>query len=99
MVNLPQGLTLSQLSTKWASILNVLLNNSTLNRSVLPNISLAIGSNTIPHKLGRPLQGWNTCRIHGVATSLYDLQDTNQMPELTLVLHSTAATVVDLEVF
>ena len=99
MTNLPQGLTLSQLSTKWASILNVLLNNAQLNRSVLKSVSLSSGNNTINHNLGRPLQGWNISRIRGVATSLYDLQDTNQMPDLTLILHSTAATVVDLEVW
>ena len=96
---LPQGLPLSQMQTKWAAILNVLLGNAQLNRSVLKKVSLAIGYNTINHGLGRDLQGWSVCRIRNVATSLYDTQDLNQMPDLTLVLHSTAATVVDIEVW
>lgn len=93
---LPQGLTLPQLSTKWASILNVLLANPQLNRSVLQNQVLASGRNVVNHKLGRPLQGWNTSRIRASAT-FYDAQDSNLTPDLTLVIFSSAPVTVDIE--
>lgn len=99
MSNLPQQQTPSQLSTKWASILNPFLAKPALQVSLIKNISLVAGDNTINHGLGRPLQGWYTARLHGAYTQLYDLQDTNQMPDLTLILNSSVAVIIDLVVF
>ena len=94
---LPQGLALPQLSTKWAAILNVLLNNPQLNRSVLKSQKLVTGVNSLNHGLGRNLQGWNISRMRGVSAAIYDLQDTNTMPDLTLVLNCSTPVVVDIE--
>lgn len=97
-MQLPKGLTLPLLQTKWASILNPLLGNPSLNSVILPNVNLVNGSNTINHTLGRALMGWRLIRVRAAAT-IYDTQDSNPMPSLTLLLTSNAAVTVDLEVF
>jgi len=97
-MQLPKGLTLPLLQTKWAAILNPLLGNPSLDSVILQNVSLAIGTNTINHTLGRKLQGWRIILINGAAT-IYDKQGSNQTPDLTLVLVSNAAVMVSLEVF
>lgn len=66
--------------------------------TALTGVVLAIGANTIPHKLNRTLQGWFPIRMRA-ATSLYDSQDTNPDPTQTLVLNSSAVVTVDLWVF
>lgn len=97
-MNLPKGLDLPMMQTKWASILNVLLSNPSLSSSILRNVSLANGTTVVNHKLGRPLQGWRIVGINGAAT-VYDSQASNQTPALTLVLVSSAAVIANLEVF
>jgi len=89
---------ISQMQTKWASIINPLLSNPSLQSSILSNVSLASGSNTINHLLGKPLTGWRIVRIRASAT-IYDTQDSNPRPELTLLLTSNNPVVVDIEVF
>lgn len=98
MTKLPKQLTLDQLQTKWPAIIDPITTNPANNSIILPNISLIVGANVINHKLGRKLQGWRTSRVRAVC-SLYDTQDTNQMPELTLNLVSNAVVTVDLEVY
>ena len=68
------------------------------NWALLTKQKLVTGSNTIPHTLGRNLSGWLVIRQRGAAT-LYDTQDTNQTPALTLLLTASAPVVVDLKVF
>jgi hypothetical protein len=98
MAKLPQQLTLPQMMTKWAAAINPFINNPSLLTSILSNIALTTGNNVIPHKLGRNLQGYRIVRQRAPA-SIYDTQDTNQMPALTLQLVSSAPVVIDLEVF
>lgn len=95
---LPQKLKLEEMQPKWASQLNPMLKNPSLQTSVLKSVSLVTGTNTIDTKLGRPLQGWYISRQRANA-SIYDAQDSNQTPELTLVLISSAPVVIDLVVF
>lgn len=86
------------MQNSWGSILNPLVANPTLKNLVLENILLVMGSNVINHKLGRKLQGWKVVRQRSAA-SLYDTQDSNLSPDLTLVLVSDANVSVNLEVF
>jgi hypothetical protein len=86
------------MQTRWASVLNVLLNNASLQSNILKDVKLIAGNNSINHGLGRNLQGWRVVRINGVA-SLYDLQAQNAAPNLTLILNSSAPVTVNLEVF
>jgi len=86
------------LQTNWASVINPVVNNPLTNGILLKEVSLATGANVINHRLGRKLQGWILVRIRA-ASSIYDTQDTNQTPQLTLNLQSSASSVVDLYVF
>jgi hypothetical protein len=95
---LPQGLNLSQTQNTWATALDPIINFAPNRGLLLSNIALASGANVVNHKLGRKLQGWIPVRVRASAT-LYDTQDTNQMPQLTLNLTASAAVVVDLWVF
>lgn len=95
---LPQKLGLPLMQTQWAQQLDPIISNPTVNNLILQNVSLIAGTNVIDHKLGRKLQGWATSRVRANAT-IYDQQDTNQTPQLTLVLVASAPVVVDLVVF
>lgn len=95
---LPKKQPWEMAQTTWATQIDPIIANPTINNLVLKNVSLVAGSNTINHRLGRALQGWNSVRIRAAAT-LYDQQDTNQTPQLTLVLVASAPVVVDLVVF
>jgi hypothetical protein len=98
MADLPKQQTLEQLQSKWPAILNPIIKNPANNSSTLQNVSLTSGVNVINHKLGAKLQGWSIVRQRAAA-SIYDNQDSNQSPQLTLVLVSSAPVVVDLQVF
>lgn len=98
MADLPKMQTLDQLQSKWPAILNPIIKNPSNNSNILKNIKLTTGTNVINHGLGQNLQGWNPIRIRSSAT-FYDQQDSNQMPDLTLVLVSSADVVIDLEVY
>lgn len=95
---LPKKLMWDMAQDRWAAILNPLIKNPSNNRLILKNVKLTTGTNVINHGLGAPLQGWNPVRIRASAT-FYDLQDQNQMPDLTLVLVSSANVTIDLEIF
>lgn len=97
-MNLPRGLTLEMMQTKWSAILNALLSNPSVNSLILPNVSLLTGANVINHTLGRKLRGWRIVRLRALVT-IYDTQDLNTMPDLTLLLTSSGNVTVDLEVF
>lgn len=97
-MNLPKGLTLPLMQTKWAGILNPLIGNPSLATRILPNQPLINGSNVINHGLGKALTGWRIVRLRASA-SVFDTQDSNPKPELTLLLTSSAAVVADIEVF
>lgn len=98
MAKLPQGLDLTATQNRWASVIEPVISNPANNSLLLKNVVLASGTNVINHRLGRKLQGWVIVRKRGPA-AIYDNQDGNQIPELTLVLVSDAAVTVDLEVF
>lgn len=90
-----QNLMLMQSS--WTSQLNPLLSNPSNNTSILKNVQLISGTNTINHLLGKKLQGYRIIRQRALA-NIYDAQDSNQSPQLTLVLISDAPVSVDIEV-
>lgn len=91
-------LTISQLQTNWAQLLNPVIDNPISAGLLLNRIQLVTGVNVINHKLGRKLQGWVVVRQRAAA-NLYDTQDSNIMPALTLQLTSSASVTIDLYVF
>lgn len=91
-------LTLTLLQSNWATLLNPVLDNPIVQGDILEGIQLASGANTINHKLGRKLRGWFIVRQRALA-SIYDTQDTNPTPAVTLRLTSNASVKVDIFVF
>lgn len=89
---------LSMLQTQWSSQLNPLLIAPLASGHILTQIALVSGSNNIHHKLGRTLQGWFIVRQRAAA-SIYDTQDANLTPTVTLQLHASAPVKVDIFVF
>lgn len=88
----------NQLQSNILSYLNTIGQNALLSGVILANQSLKSGDNTINTKLNRKLQGWFIIRQRGPA-SLYDKQDSNQTPNSTLILNSSANVSVDIFVF
>lgn len=86
------------MQTQWSQAIDPILINPLNSASVLKSVSLTSGANVVNHLLGAPLQGWYCSRIRASAT-VYDTQDTNQTPQLTLNLVASADVVVDLVVF
>lgn len=90
--------SLMLLQKQWIPQLNGLLRNPSLQSTILQKVSLHAGPNTINHLLSRNLQGWRIVRQRAQA-SIYDTQDSNPSPNLTLILVSSATVEVDIEVF
>lgn len=98
MPKLPQGLEQIQMENTWASIIEPVLNSPMARPVHLKNVSLAAGSNTVNHRLGRKLVGWISTRLRANVT-VYDTQDSNPNPQLTLTLEASGPVVIDLVVF
>lgn len=84
------------MQTKWASQLNPLLSNPTNQGYILKNISLTVGNNTINHLKGSSLNGYIVVGMRGGFSQIYDVPST--MPNLTLILNSSAIVEIDLMV-
>lgn len=89
---------INALTTNLQQIFTALTKQVQLNSVVLQNISLVVGTNNVPHTLGRTLTGWKIVRQNGLAL-IFDRQDTNPNPNNYLVLQSDAAVVVSLELY
>lgn len=88
----------NQLQLNIAQLLEPMAANPLTQGNILTQVALTSGTNTIAHKLGRKLIGWQVIRQRASAT-LYDLQDANLTPAQTLVLVASANVTVDLYVF
>lgn len=95
---LTQRLPLTQMQHNWAQDLNPIISNPLNSQLILKNVSLVAGLNTINHLLQKNLQGWNPTRVRSAVT-IYDQQDTNPTPQLTLILFASAPAIIDLAVF
>lgn len=95
---LPRKLPWDIAQDRWAVQIDPIVNAPQNSSLILKNIALTTGSNVINHKLGKKLQGWVIVRQRALA-SIYDTQDSNQTPDLTLQLTSNANVTVDIEVF
>lgn len=87
------------LQTAWASKINPVLSSPIATPVLLKNQVITTGAvNVINHGLQRPLIGWIPIRVRAQAT-LWDTQDVNQSPNLSLFLNSDANVTIDLLVF
>lgn len=89
---------IDQLQTNILGPLNRLLGLPLNSGQQLVKVNLASGANTVPHGLGRELQGWFLVRLRASAT-VFDTQDSNPTPAKTLLLTASAAATVDLYVY
>lgn len=90
--------TVNQLQSNIISAVNPILANPIVSGTILTSVSLVVGSNTISHNLNRNLQGWIIIRQRALS-QIYDTQDSNPNPSITLILVASSAVVVDLYVF
>lgn len=84
--------------TKWSSQINPVIANPLTNGNLLTSIKVVSGKNTINHGLGRKLQGYIVV-MNNAATTFYDSQSANQMPDLTLILNASGAATISIYVF
>ena len=98
MSKLSNLLPFNLLRDKWSATLNPIIANPVVKGNLLQNIVLRAGDNTINHGLGNRLQGWIVVRSSAIS-DIYDKQDQNQQPELTLVLRSSVDVKVSIYVF
>lgn len=67
--------------------------------NIISNVSLKTGQiNIVNHRLDRKLLGWEIVRLRSEA-DIWDSQDQNASPNLTLLLNCSADCVVDILVF
>lgn len=88
----------NQLQNNIIDSLKPLTSNAQNQGSILTNVALVIGVNSISHGLGEPLTGWTIIRQRS-AGSVYDMQDSNPTPQTTLVLVASVAVNVNIYVF
>jgi len=79
----------------WAQTLNPIINSPLSAASIIENVVLINGTNIIPHKLNRLMQGWFLMDINGIASIYRSLPFNNK----TLTLVSNAAVTIGLGVF
>jgi hypothetical protein len=86
---------LSRLQTQWKAILDPVIANPTTNPTLLKNIVLKTGVNTINHNLQAIQQGWVVTDINAAIT-LYRSAPYN---DLTLTLVASAPATISLLVY
>lgn len=96
-MGLPLNLPLPTMQTRWKSDLDPMLSNPLNEISILKNVSLMTGDNTINHLLGRVMQGWFLIDLQGIAT-IYR-PSTSPFNKLTLTLTSSADVTCSIGVF
>jgi hypothetical protein len=94
-MQLPLGLPLGQMQTRWKSLLDPVLSNELNSIIILKDVSLKSGSNVINHLLGQNQAGWIITDIQGSA-SVYRSAPFN---DKTLTLTSSANVVVSIGVY
>ena len=80
---------------RWKSILDPVLANPMTNMSILENVVLSTGSNSIPHFLQQVQQGWVITDIQGAAT----VYRNGAFNDTYLYLHASAGVTVNIGVF
>ncbi len=85
--------------TTWASQIDPVTSFPPVQGVLLTRITVGTGLNVIDHGLGRVPQGYIVTRVTGAFNTLYDQQEINPRPALTLFLTSSSDAIVDLWVF
>ncbi len=89
---------INQLQSNIENAVSPLVSASQNDSTILSGIVLVAGQvNRINHTLNKPLTKWIAIRVKGECR-LWDSQDANSEPHLTLFLHTDTDVSVDLEV-
>lgn len=94
-MQLPINLTQDLQTTRWKSILDPLLENPLNNVSILKNVDLIQGENSVNHYLGKMQQGWFLIDLDAPVT-IYRSGDFNTK---TLILTASGSCTVSIGVF
>lgn len=95
----PGNEVLERFQDNVAAAIGTLPDVPTINGRLIRNISLKAGTvSPISHQLGRFIVGWQIVRIRGNA-NVWDEQDTNVTPTLTLNLTTDTDIKIDIWVF
>ena len=70
-----------------------------LDGHLLEGIDLTNGDNSISHKLGRRLKGWIITRHRETPSNIIDRQKTNTTTDRTLLLNSSLAGTVTVDIW
>lgn len=90
---------LERVQQNIAAAVNPVIQASIIDGRLIKDVSLTTAqANLIEHKLGRALKGWFITRLRAGVT-IWDEQDSNELPSRTLDLRSSADVVVDVWVF
>lgn len=99
MAQLPQFQSdmqpLQLMQSRWATILNPIINNPVTDPTILTGIALQAGDNVINHRLGKLPQGWLISDLNAAAV-IYRNAPFN---DRTLTLNSSVAAVINLVVY
>lgn len=96
--NLSTMLPWEKANPKWAATLNPLLANPLVSGRIINDVAVVTGDNVINHGLGDTLQGYIVIGNNANVT-VYDKQQVNPRPYLTLILVASGAAVLSLYVF
>lgn len=90
----------NQLQQNFAQAISPLLSNPLIGNgfALMKNVTVVTGNNIIPTGLNRNIQGWIVIRNRANAT-FYDAQDSNSQSTKTLLLVSSASSVIDIYIF
>lgn len=89
---------LNTFQTALASALQPITSNPIAACTIITSISLTAGqTNIVPIGLSQPLVGWFLIRNRSNSV-VWDIQDSNTTKSQTLLLHTTANTVVDIAI-
>lgn len=99
LVNFSKDDNLTLLVNSWSKDLDPLLASPIATPTLLKGVDLVTGqANSVNHLLGKVLTGWLVIRQRSQA-DVWDSQDTNRIPDKTLILRCSANVTVDLLVF
>jgi hypothetical protein len=94
-MQLPTGLSLPMMQTRWKSLIDVLLKNLLTQGQLLSGVELASGTTAVNHLLGRKMIGWAIVDQDASA----NIYRSAPMNDQTLTLTSSATVTVNLWVF
>lgn len=86
------------MQTAWSERLNPVINQPLNGGLIVKNVMIESTGSQVNHGLGRKPQGWFLVRKRG-AGDVWDQQDTNTRPDLTLSLISSVTLKADIFIF